>query len=211
MSFDGIADEELLLLIRSGRSGAQETLFQRYFEARGFHCRRAAPEISRRVFDWDLNTNYFQIFLKCQNSFQFGKALFKNYFETALRHELYRSLQQHQRDRFNCLSLDDPLASGDGDLTFHDVVSSYEGEDPRLYLNYIEEAYRLKKAPKEITEDILRVALLRGENLTYPEIARRLGLSVKMCKDRYAKYTKVIERIINHGRVDGLYASKKPS
>lgn len=210
MNFEKLSDEELLILIREGVPGAQEALFKRYFDQQVYHCRRAAPGIYKRIREWDLNYDYFQVFLKCQNDYRFGRSLFKNYFEAALRHEIYHAYTILVKEGFGPISLDDPLSSYSDDLTLHDVVSSYSEDDPRIYLDYLEEAYKLKKAPKEITSDILDVAIMRGENMTYPEIARRLHISTKMCKDRYNRYCKAVRHIIERGRPDGFY-DKKPS
>ncbi|MCI2110984.1 MAG: hypothetical protein LKK13_01420 [Bacilli bacterium] len=210
MGYEVVSDEELLLLIRSGRAGAQEALFHRYYQKRAYHCRRAAPEVYGLVDEWDLNSDYFQVFFKCESCFKFGKSLFKNYFESALRHEIFHAVRLKSRRDRSCFSLDESLSSGEGDLTFHDVIPAYEGEDPRIYLNYVEEAFQLNKAPQAITKDVLAVAICRGENMTYPEIADRLHISVKMCKDRYAKYVKAIKKIVDGGRVEGFCKPPKP-
>jgi|GEM_PF-1338782 len=208
MAMKDIPDEELLLLIRMGKPGAQETLFKRYFDLRSYHVHRAVPSIGSHYDQWEMNSDYFQVFWHCENTFEFGQSLFKNYFETALRHEIHHEIAKKNEIDYNCMSLDDPLG-GSEDLTFHDVCTSGGGEDPRLYLNYLEEAYRLKKAPDALTEDILDVAVLRGEELTFPEIAKRLQISIKMAKDRYSKYEKIVERIVNHGNLDGFYKKAK--
>jgi DNA-directed RNA polymerase specialized sigma24 family protein len=209
MPFRDLTDEELLLQVHLSLPGAQNELYERYFRDREYHCRRAAPSIYRDRSGWDMNFSYFTVFLECQNSFRFGEALFRNYFETALRHELFRLYNENQKNAFNCVSLDDPLSEDNDDLTFHDVVSGGEGDDPCHYIDYVEEAYKLKKAPEEITPEVLAVAVLRCEGLTFQEIAERLRISAKMAKDRYAKYEKIVKRILEHGSVDGFYRRKK--
>lgn len=206
-----VRDEELLIWIRLGRSEAQEVLFQRYFAAHAFHVERSAPGITKLLGTWEINNVFFETFLHSIETFGFGRSCFRNYFEKCLRHDLFRAL--NDRDlvaRDECVSLDGPL-NGTDEMTLHDVLPSQSAEDPKSWIDYLEEAYRLRSAPKRLTEPVLAVARLRCQDWTFREIAARLGISERAAKGRYLTYKGLVERIIHHGDVKRFYGHKRCS
>ena len=192
--FDDLGDEELLLLSRFGHEGCRELLTKRYYATRDFHARRAAPGAYSSYSSFDLGTEFFSTFLNALSSFRFGQGLFKNYLEKALTHDMYRNISKAVADRSNVFHLDEPLKNDDqSELTFNDVIPASNYDDPRVYLNYAEEAMALGDAPEELDKKVLLIASLRFEGKTIKEIMRLTNMTLKMVKSRYKVFSDFIK------------------
>ncbi len=190
MDSDALKDEELLLLSRLGVAGALETLTSRYYAKREYHAKRAAPASYFYLNAFDLGSEFFNSFLHAVNSFRFGNSRFRRYFESALGHDIARKVGEVFEESKNIYLSDCALKSDgeDTNVTFCDVIPSSGYDDPRIFLNYADEAIALGKAPKELNRSVLLVASLRLKGKSYAEIMELTGLSYKVVKTRFKAF-----------------------
>lgn len=194
-----LGDEALILLAREGKAEARNLITERYFKARKKLAKRASYSMVIILSDWDLNYAFFTAFENCFETYRFKKIRFETYFLQALRHEMRKEAEkQHLFNREAPLSLDNEVPGSDGEFTFHDVLPS-ACEDPRLYVNYLEEAHSLGKITSDLDTRVLRVARLRINGLSYREIADATSLSPKQAKTLFTKYEKYVEEKIKIG------------
>ncbi len=91
-----------------------------------------------------------------------------------------------RRKRANSISLDTPIGD-DGDMTVSDIVAG-EDENPAESAMSSEFAEMLPKAIAALPEKYSEVLRLRSaEDLSYEEIAQKLGLSVGTVKSRLSR------------------------
>jgi hypothetical protein len=199
--FERLLDEELILLWRMNVPCAKEILTKRYYEARDLHARRASPGLYYQISSWDLNQRYFVTFLSCLENYTFGNARFQKYLETALGHDIAHYVKNRQECDFSLLSLDGFVHEDESELTLHDVVPAGQSSDPRLFIDYFDEAMALGRAPRLIDKEVLRVASLRIEGCTFAEISARLKITPKKARVRYEKYEKEVRKIIARGKL----------
>jgi hypothetical protein len=191
-----LLDEELILLWRMNVSCAKEILTKRYYDARDLHARRAAPGFYNQISAWDLNQRYFVTFLNCLENYTFGNARFQKYLETALGHDIARFVKNKQECDFSLLSLDGFVHEDESELTLHDVIPAGQSSDPRLFVDYFDEAMALGRAPKLIDKEVLRVASMRIDGYTFAEISSTLKITPKKARVRYEKYEKEVKKIL---------------
>ena len=218
---DGCSDEELVLLMRLGHHDARASLAARYYEKRLYHARRAAPSGYSLLEDYEIASLFFVTYLNSESNFRFSNATYRKYLETSLSHDIYKKISEKFSPKNKAIaspySLDEPLRGYDHDVTFHDVIGTDEAstDDPRLFYNYAEECFNLGKLPKSIDASTLAVVRLTIEGKKQSEIAKQLGISVKMVKLRMVRYRKLVDKTLNHGGSGGVserlrIASKLP-
>jgi hypothetical protein len=205
-SFETSSDEALLLLSREGNLDARFVLTERYFRLRKESAKRASYALAKILEDWDLNLSFFIAFENCFMGYQFGKGRFSTYFLGSLRHEMSKEAEkEHLLDGLNPVSLDNTVPGSEGEYTFHDVISS-TGEDPRIYVNYLEEAMSLGKIGEDLTEETLEAARLRIDGLSFRAIAEKMNVNIKRVRKLYSQYEKYVSGKIKFGSAP---ASKK--
>jgi hypothetical protein len=190
--------------------GAREKLVKRYFDQRYYHARRSAPGVYKNFDNWESNQSFFTVYFACEQSYRFGEARFRKYLETSLSHALYRK-NTSDLPLSSIVYLDETINGEKSEMTFHDVVSSSSGDDPRIYLNYLEEVYLLEKAPKQIDGMVLAVARLKVEGHSLNECAALLHISPKQAKTRYAKYVAYIRKTLAKGDKGRVFPPSKKS
>lgn len=192
---DYALDEELLLAWIQGSSVAQGLLTDRYFKLRFAMSEMVFPGISHTLDSWDLNHAFFLSFENALKNYEFGKCRFESFFLKIYGHELQReSMKKNLNNNRFFYSLESEIDK-DGDLCFHDVIKS-PNEDPRLYIDYIEQAERIGKLPKELDRDALKVMKLKEEGFTFNEIADALNYSLKKVRRLYEVFKKYVKKHI---------------
>lgn len=194
---DHLLDEELLLLSRLGVTGCTEALARRYYNAKEYHAKRAAPSACLQISNADLGGEFFSTYLKVVSSFRFGESLFKNYLETVLARDIYSLIDYNKENEV--LYLGEPLPGTEGKLTFEEVMRSSHFNDPRTYLNYAEEALALGKAPAKLDRSVILVASLKCEGKTHKEVMKLTGMSIKQVKARYSIFCDFVNDILSRG------------
>jgi len=203
-SFDSCSDEELVLLMRVGLENARETLAGRYYKNRFLHCRRAMPGNGNLSYSMEFSQTFFATYLACENNYRLGTAKFRKYFETALRHDMCVANGFSQVGGKTVYSLDEAISDDENsELSFSDCMPCSQYEDPRIFLNFAEEAFALKETPAFIDKKALAVASLRIDGCTYQEIADLLKISLKQAKTRYAKFRDFIVEAVKKGMLPG--------
>lgn len=149
------------------------------------------------MFDkWDLNHAFFVAFQNVMKSFRLGHGYFRKYFIQTLRYTMIHEAETLKlfKETPTIINLDETGYSDHGE-TLHDVIGE-DGDNPRMYIDYFEEATKVGKAIKGIDQETLSVARLRIKSLTFQEIADMLGFSVSKCRRLYANYEQSISDII---------------
>ena len=202
MNYDSCSDESLILLSRSQNADAFYALTKRYFVIRIPLCRIASAALASYFDAWDLNHVFYVTFNDCLNDFKFGSGSFKSYLIRSLRHALIREAKKlHLFDHVPTVSLD---YEPNGQDTLHDVIGS-SGDDPRCYLDYFEEAERLGLLKEKLNPDVLKVARLRLDGMTFSQIAELLSIHSKKAQRLYAIFKEAATSIVVGGNpVDAL-------
>lgn len=200
-----LSDEELLLLSRMGNLATRDALAKRYYDNRYFHACRALPGAKYAYDVYEFNQEFFTTFYNATESFRFGSARFKRYLETALGHDMARCAKKNPA----MISLDAPIPHlKDETITFEEVMTATSMSDPKVYLNYAEEALALKQAPDYIDKKVLLIASLKIEGKTFAEISRLTKMTLKQVKLRFGKFAKFLKDAIEKGEVSGVKAKK---
>jgi len=193
--FSASTDEELILLSRMGDSRANLALTQRYCgPARINHIRRVAPDLLGRFSLWEVSSVALRVFWKCLDGYRFGSSRFFTYYITSLRFALSRFRREMIQMSVRCVSIDS-LAKRDSTYTLHDVVTGERDlDDPRQYVNYFETLDKYHRLPKTVTKEMLEIAKLRLEGLTYYQIAEKMGMTYRQARSRHEKYLSIARK-----------------
>ncbi len=190
------SDEELLFLSRSGDEKAQEQLDMRYCKNHERFVYLVAPDLIRFRSICDLSAVAFQCYLRCLNHYEFGGSYFRNYYETCLRHDFSRVRKGVYEERKGVLMSLDETRSVD-ELTYHDVIpSSCVYDNPQKYVDYFEEVLSLNLAPSCIDSEVLLVARLRLDGVSFKDIASSLHISLRQAYYRYRIYEEEVKKLL---------------
>lgn len=193
MNYQLCSDENLLLMARSQNVDAFYALTKRYFDQRKTLCYKASSALSKMFDAWDLNHVFYISFNSCVKCFSLGEGNFHSYLIKCLKNSLIREAEKlHLFRNVPTISLDFQTASG----TLHDVVPDSGEEDPRMYVNYLEEARRYGKLKEEITDEVLQVARLKIDGCKYKEIGEILSITPKKASKYYKEYEKAVNSIV---------------
>lgn len=195
-SYQNASDEELILLARSGDQLAQDQLDYRYFHNLNQFCRFAAPDLIRYSSSLDLYAIAYRTYLNCLYFYTFGTCKFKSYFDLCLRHAFSRAREQIYEEKRIVFSLDE-CTKTTPDVTYHDVIPTGSiNDNPCKYVDYFEEIYLLRLAPKVISPEVLLVARERLEGASFKEIASKLNISLKCAYYRYSLYEGEVKKLL---------------
>ena len=189
-----LPDEELLLLSREGHEAATRLLTERFFGLRHYLCRMASPALATQMDEWSLNEAFFRSYLSAWESYEFHRARFTSFLECILAHEMQRTFNTKKRQfPDNLLSLDSDFVSGTEDYCLHDIVPSGETrDDPREFLLYSEGLVQTNSPlPRGINPQIIEMARLSSEGLSYTQIGIRFGVGkgqVHYCLSKYRRW-----------------------
>lgn len=199
--FKDYSDEALIQVIRLlNDEDAHEELFMRYCGPdRGKLMNRAVPGITIRFNLWDLSGVAFRVYYKCLDTFDLDQGgSFCAYFLVCLRHALYRFRDKMFKESDNVLSLDDELVDNGSGFCLHDVIYTKNIFDsPSLSFEFNEFGERVSGLLENMEDDVKIVGELRNQGLTYSEISKQTGLSVRQVYLRYQKYLNTIKDGIN--------------
>lgn len=194
--YQNASDEELILLARSGDQTAQAQLDYRYFHNQSRLCHYAAPDLIRFSSTVDIPALAYRTYLNCLYSYTFGSCKFKSYYDLCLRHAFSRVREQVYEEKRTVLSLDE-CTKATPDVTYHDVIPTGAiNDNPCKYVDYFEEIYLLRLAPKVITPEVLLVARERLEGTSFKEIASKLNISLKCAYYRYSLYEGEVRKLL---------------
>lgn len=201
---DNISDESLFSLWLSGNVEARNELTVRYYRYRLYHCHKVAPLLTAKFDSGDLNYVTFVSFQNALDHFSLMLGSFLNYYLTILEHEVSKKARELALiGPESPLSLDAPVFGKEDEMSLHDVIPSGEQNNPKMYLNYMEEAEGLGCLPKTIDRRVLAVARLRYEGHPFASIAKLLHESDKQVRSKYALYKNFIEHGIKIGTFKG--------
>ncbi len=196
MKFDTCTDESLLLMARSQNADAYCELTKRYFNKKKLLCSQASAALSCMFDQWDLNHAFYLAFNASIKSFSLGEGTFHSYLVRCLRNSLIREAEKLRLFKnVPTVSLDFQTSS-DGEETLHDVIQDTDEEDPRMYVNYLEEVKSFSKMKENIDDEILQVARLKIDGCKYTEIAEILAITPKRASRDYEKYEELVKGIV---------------
>lgn len=194
--YQNASDEELILLARSGDQTAQAQLDYRYFHNQSRLCRYAASDLIRFSSSLDISALAYRTYLNCLYFYSFGSCKFKSYYDLCLRHAFSRVREQVYEEKRLVFSLDE-CTKATPDVTYHDVIPTGTiNDNPCKYVDYFEEIYLLRLAPKVITPELLLVARERLEGASFKEIASKLNISLKCAYYRYSLYEGEVRKLL---------------
>lgn len=189
-------DEELLLMARFGHEKAREELISRYMKRRRSHARTAYPSSTYLLDDWDINHAFFSAMLSAMSgySFQSGEKFF-SYYMKVYGNSLLKEIKDKSRYRngVQIVSLDEGITTHDEDSFLSDVIP-LANEDPRLYVDYLEEAGRIGLIEEQLDPKVLEVGRLRLSGCTFNEIMEKLSITRKKARILYDKFQDYIEK-----------------
>ncbi len=166
-------------------------LAERYFARRFNLCKIAQPQLAQRLCAWDLNYVFFSSFENALLSFELGRGKFFSFLLAVLSNEIIAFARKEGFFREATLRFDEPLDEA-GTLTLHDSLPDEEA-DPRAYVEKEEALSLLKKVLPDLDELDASIVGLRIEGLSFVEISRRLSISVRKARYRFARYLKLVE------------------
>lgn len=194
--YQNASDEELILLSRSGNQTAQAQLDFRYFHSQSRLCHYAASDLIRFSSSLDIPALAYRTYLNCLYFYSFGSCKFKSYYDLCLRHAFSRVREQVYEEKRIVFSLDD-CTKATPDVTYHDVIPTGTiNDNPCKYVDYFEEIYLLRLAPKVITPELLLVARERFNGTSFKEIANKLNISLKCAYYRYSLYEGEVRKLL---------------
>jgi hypothetical protein len=200
-----LSDESLFSLWLSGNAEARNELSERYFHFRLAHCHKVAPLLASRLDSGDLNYVSFVAFQSAVDHYSLSLGSFLNYYLSVLGHEVIKKAKELSLiGSEKILSLDAPISGHDEEISLHDVVSLGEVDNPKIYLNYMEEASGLGCLPKSIDRRVLSVARLHQEGHSFVSIAGLMHETHKQVRSKYSLYKNFIEHGIKIGTFQGL-------
>lgn len=190
------SDEELLLLSRSGDEKAQNQLDLRYCKNHKRFVYLVAPDLIRFHSICDLSAIAFQCYIRCISRYEFGSSYFRNYYETCLRNDFARVRKDVYEERSGVVVSLDETRSID-ELTYHDVIpSSCIYDNPQKYIDYFEEIYSLNLAPSCIDSEVLFVARMHLNGVSFKEIGDLLHISSRRAYYRYRVYEEEVKKLL---------------
>lgn len=196
MNYQICSDENLLLMARSQNADAFYTLTKRYFDMKTAICHQASYALSQMFDAWDLNHAFYTTFNACVKSFTLGEGNFHSYMVRSLKNTLIRNAEKLRLfKRVPTISLDYQTASG----YLHDVVPDSGEEDPRMYVNYLEEANKYGKLKEDVPDEVLQVARLKIDGCKFKEIGEILGITAKRASRDYKEYERLVDGIVFGG------------
>lgn len=194
--FSDTSDEELFLAAHFGNQMARGELESRYYLIKKTNIVRTVPGILSFCTLDELVPLGIQVYSKCYALYKPGKARFRSYYEAALQRSLWRYQNDKIQKEFGPFSFDD-IIPNTGVMTLHDVLPANSIKDnPRIYVDYLEEAASLGVGSKAITDDVLAVASLRIDGMTFSELSKKLGITPRMAYRRFRKYRDVVKGLI---------------
>lgn len=198
MNYELCSDENLLLMARSQNADAFYALTKRYFDKRQSLCHKASSALSKMFDAWDLNHVFYISFNSAVKCFTLGEGSFHSYLIKCLKNCLIREAEKlHLFKHVPTISLDYQTSSG----YLHDVIPASGEEDPRMYVNYLDEARRYGSLKEEITDEVLQVARLKIDGCKFKEIGEILSITPKKASRYYQQYEKAVNNIV-FGRSD---------
>ncbi len=196
MNFETSSDESLLLMARSQNAEAYCALTKRYFDKKRLLCSQASAALSSKFDQWDLNHAFYLAFNASIKSYSLGEGSFHSYLVRCLKNALIREAEKlHLFKNVPTVSLDF-VSSESSESTLHDVIQDTGEEDPRMYVNYLEEVQRFAKCKEGIDDEVLQVARLKIDGCKYTEIAKILSISPKRASRDYEKYEELVKEIV---------------
>ncbi len=196
MNFESTSDESLLLMARSQNADAYCTLTKRYFDKKKLLCNQASAALSCMFDQWDLNHAFYLAFNSTIKSYSLGEGSFHSYFVRCLKNALIREAEKlHLFKNVPTVSLDF-VSSDSNESTLHDVIQDTGEEDPRMYVNYLEEAQKFSRLKEKIDDEVLQVARLKIDGCKFTEIAKILSISPKRASRDYEKYEELVKSIV---------------
>jgi hypothetical protein len=204
---NNLSDESLFSLWLSGNVEARNELTLRYYHYRQAHCHKVAPLLAGRLDSGDLNYVTFVAFQNAVDHFSLSLGTFLNYYLSILSHEIVKKGKELSLiGNEKVISFDAPVYGDDDEMSLHDVISVGEGDNPKIYLDYMEEAEGLGCLPKKIDRRVLAVARLHQEGHSFTSIAGLMHESHKQVRTKYSLYKNFIERGIKIGTFKNLMA-----
>jgi hypothetical protein len=189
-------DEELFIATRFGDVSARAELDKRYLMLSKASVVRTVPGLLSYVSIDELLPLGNQVYLKCLDGFKPSKGRFRAYYETSIKRALWVLRDKKIRTGFGPLSFDDSIPSS-GNLTLHDVIGSESlGDNPKKYLDYFEEIENLGVGVKRVTNEVKKVASLHLDGISFAEIGRRMGLSIRVVFLRFKTYKEEVAKLI---------------
>jgi hypothetical protein len=202
---ENLSDESLFSLWLSGNVEARNELSERYFHYRLAHCHKVAPLLAGRFDSGDLNYVTFVAFQSAVDHFSLSLGTFLNYYLSVLSHEILKKAKELSLiGEEKVLSFDAPVAGHEDEMSLHDVVSLGEVDNPKIYLNYMEEAQGLGCLPEKIDRRVLAVARLHQEGHSFTSIAGLMHESHKQVRSKYTLYKNFVEHGIKIGTFNNL-------
>ncbi len=198
-SLESLSDEDLIVMWRVGQAEGCVVLTERYCHRQEELLRRASYALSRILASQDPDLLFATAFENCLHAYQPGKGPFLPYFLNSLRHDMSKAAaKEHLLDGQSVLSLDNKVPGLEGELTFHDALAA-NGEDPRDYVNLLEEARRLGKIKDDLAPEVLDVARLRNDGCSFRAVAEAKGINIKKARKLYARYEKYVKTKVKIG------------
>jgi hypothetical protein len=195
-----LPDEALLGLYRFGDDDARNVLVERYAKKSGNYARLVSPGIVSNLDEGEINHASFIAYLSAENGYHEGSGTFRNYYLAILSHELSKVFKESPLfESWRFVSLDSNVPGTEGESTFHDVIASGEENDPRCFLDYMEEALTLGKLPSILDQTTLKVARLHIDGETFEGISHLVNLSPKQARTRFLQYDSFIKDGIKFG------------
>lgn len=211
-----LSDESLLLQARSGDETALTFLTKRLVERQRCLYSFTYPGMLSSFLSGELNHIYFDTIAVAISRYDYNDgASFQTFFLTLLRHALIHAYAKLPQSKgIVGLSLDfEASNSGDdvnGTITFHDVISA-SNEDPRAYVDYMEELDSLGMLSENLPSICVDVARLRMHGVTYQKIADLFGISLRKARAFHAQFLNAVKEMIGvRERGDEGNAMEKP-
>ncbi len=204
MNYLELNDEELLLLTRLGDYTAHGQLDDRYYQSRRLHAARARLGLGPAYEAFENHGFFLKSLENAAESFRFSLSRFRKYMETILGNDIAKVAKEEKKK--GAASLSEPISPLlEDEVTFEDVVSCSKFEDPKIYLNYFEEAVLLSKLPKRLKKRTIEVVSLRLEGHSYSSIAANLKVAPSTAKRHFQAFLAFVIDTLDYGHIPGTF------
>lgn len=186
-----LTDEQLVALIRNRDVEANNILAERYYGEHQILLHLAGSPFLKALGESESNHAFFVAYLSAVDKFRPGRGgSFRTYFVKILSHQILKSLNEETKNPLgNALSLDAPLNDENEDSAcFSDCCHGDLTSDPKIFLDYMEEAEQLGALPKYLDRRTLLIARLRIEGHSFEEIARNLHSTIRVVRGQFLRY-----------------------
>lgn len=197
-----LTDEQLVALIHNRDVEANNILAERYYGEHRVLLHLAGSAFLKTLGESESNHAFFVAYLAAVEKFRPGKGgSFRTYFVKILSHQILKSLHEETKNPLgNALSLDAPLNDENEDSPcFSDSCRGEAMNDPKIFLDYMEEAEQLGALPKYLDRKTLWIARLRIEGHSFEEIARNLHSTIRVVRGQFLRYQEFVHEGIKVG------------